>query len=179
MAETATTGHVTEMSEPGDGALSDRDLVRHMHGLCSQYHMHFSTVRTASTALFVPIGFAVSVSLLDTERVADLEKFPYLFFVLLAVLVFVLNMQFSVFSKRCRQIERYLERELAAGTAFDPAKHGFRHLFWCKDNTAEGLGPRPRYFELESWWDVFMTSTLIGAGLYLILFVGMYSALRP
>jgi hypothetical protein len=159
--------------------VTDRELVRHMHEMCGHYHMHFSTVRTAATALIVPIGLGISVDLLDAGRAAVLGRFPYVLFMLVALLVVTLNVVFSAFSKRCRLIERYLETQLADGIAFDQGRHGFRHLFWCADGTVPGLDPRPRWTEPGTWWDVFMWPTLAGAVLYLAAFMSVYAQLRP
>ncbi len=170
-------GRLVAVPEP-DRHEADRGLIEHMHGVCGQYHTHFSTVRTASTALIAPLGLTASVLLLDTGRAAALGWFPYFFFGFVGVLVLVLNVIFAAFSKRCRTIERYLEGELRAGLRFDPSKHGFRHLFRSADAIPD-QGPWPHWWSPAAWWkDVFMWAALVGVVLYWLLFIWAYGCIH-
>lgn len=109
-------------------------LIRHMHDVAGKYHLHFSTVRTASNSLIIPIGLTASVLMLDgTDRIGWL--FPILFVLFVVVFALALNLVFASWSRAALRIERYYERMLAdqdylAAHRFDAQAHGFRHLFY-------------------------------------------------
>jgi len=159
----------------------DRDLIREMRKTAGDYHLHFSTVRTASNSLIVPIGILASINLLDgctaATRGLGMWLVVFVFGVALA-----LNVTFAKWSRACRRIERYYERLLAAETMrYDPELHGFRHVFRtlledpttaCRLRRADENYPKPLRPTLRpgELVDTFVTVLVVGGVLYLILY---------
>lgn len=167
---------------------SATDIIEHMHSTASQYHLHFSTVRTTSTSLVLPIGLLASVTMIAYPSFGCV--FPIFFVAFIVVTSLYLNIVFSGWSRACRRIERYYESLLHTATAYDPQLHAFRHVFAVISPMALSCKAKreanSRYMECKNkdatfptrikWlsrdWinDPFVTSILLFGPIYLIIY---------
>jgi hypothetical protein len=170
---------VIDMSET-----RDHQLIREMRKTAGDYHLHFSTVRTASNSLIVPIGILASINLLDHCRAAQ-GLAPMLLILFVFGVALALNVAFASWSRACRRIERYYERLLADDTVrYEPARHGFRHVFrtvTVEPSTAERRRAEdPRYpAPLRPWvfpgklFDLFVGLLVVAFLAYLAIYSSM------
>lgn len=131
-----------------------------MHDTAGKYHLHFSTVRTTSLSLILPIGILASVTLLREPCNQYLTYFSYLFVVIIVAISIRLNFIFSKWSSRSRSIEQYYENCIRDNVLFDPEEHAFRNLWKHQRGIKEG-----------NEWDEFTSMTIIGGMLYLLLYI--------
>jgi hypothetical protein len=162
----------------------DHQLIREMRKTAGDYHLHFSTVRTASNSLIVPIGILASINLLGDCRTAQ-GAAPLLLIVFVFGVACALNVAFASWSRACRRIERYYEMLLADDTVrYDAARHGFRHVFrsvTVDPRTAERRrDDDPRYpAPLRPWVfpgklaDLFVGLLVVAFVAYLALYAAM------
>ncbi|MFP4125085.1 MAG: hypothetical protein ACLFU0_00340 [Alphaproteobacteria bacterium] len=164
----------------------DHQLIREMRKTAGDYHLHFSTVRTASNSLIVPIGILASINLLGDCRAVQSAS-PILLIVFVFGVAFALNVAFASWSRACRRIERYYETLLGDDTVrYEPSRHGFRHVFrsvTVEPRTAErrreedGRYPEP----LRPWVfpgklvDLFVGVLVAAFIAYLALYAAMLS----
>jgi hypothetical protein len=99
-----------------------------MLSTASQYHLHFSAVRTISTSLVLPIGLLASINLVAYWSYFG-RVFLLFFVILIVAATLFLNVIFSGWSQACRRIERYYEVCMGKDVPFDYTIHGFRHIF--------------------------------------------------
>jgi hypothetical protein len=167
------------MSDEPAPKSSDIDVLRYMHEIASKYHLHYSTVRSTASSLFLAIGMLTSVLLLINKTEVG-RGFPSIFIVFVFITTIGFNLLFSKWSRACRQLERYYEIKMGANTSYTSRTHGFRHIFRQLILLKEYPNPPPQDFPPPnlSWnIDEFVIGvTIFGgfyAGLYL-LFIWLY-----
>lgn len=159
----------------------DYELKKHMHSIASQYHLHFSNVRTASTSLLLPIGLFASVNML-VQCPKSAIFFPIFFITFIFLVTFLLNAVFSGWSRACRRIERYYEVKLNNNDGYNPEIDGFRHIFrvitpiFGKTQSSSSQPdnfPKPlRWFRIDGdWVDPFVIFVIAFSIIYTILYV--------
>jgi hypothetical protein len=145
-----------------------------MHDTAGKYHLHYSTVRTTSTSLLIPIGILASITLLVNCPRGG-YYFPIVLIVFIVAATLVLNMIFTRWSRACRHIERYYEEMRVNGISFNLAHHGFRNLFHHvivgKQEGPDRLPSVLRGTKLSNWIDPFVINIMIFGVIYLIIYV--------
>lgn len=146
--------------------------IRHMHDTAGKYHLHYSTVRTTSTSLLIPIGILASMTLLvRCPRGGYYFPIAFIFFILVSTLA--VNGIFTRWSRACRHIERYYEEMTAKGIDFKLQNHGFRNLFHhviTGDQEIKDLPKVLRIRPLSNWIYPFVKNIIVFGIIYLIMY---------
>jgi hypothetical protein len=156
-----------------EGRVIEDTYIRHMHDTAGKYHLHYSTVRTTSTSLLVPIGILASITLLVNCPRGG-YYFPIALIIFIVASTLVLNMIFTRWSRACRHIERYYEEMKEKGIAFELQIHGFRNLFHhviVGNQQRIDLPNALRTTKLSNWLDPFVITIIIFGITYLIIYV--------
>jgi len=167
------------MSDEPAPKSSDIDVLRYMHEIASKYHLHYSTVRSTASSLFLAIGMLTSVLLLINKTEVG-RGFPSIFIVFVFITTIWFNLLFSKWSRACRQLERYYEIKMGHTTSYTSRTHGFRHIFRQLILLKEYPNPPPQDFPPPnlSWnIDEFVIGVAIFGGFYAglyLLFIWLY-----
>lgn len=152
---------------------SDIDVLRYMHEIASKYHLHYSTVRSTSSSLFLAIGILTSVILLINKTQVG-QGFPSIFIIFVLITAIGFNLLFSKWSRACRQLERYYEIKMGDGTSYTYRTHGFRHIFRQLILLKEYPNQPPQDFPPpnKSWnIDEFVIGITMFGGVYTIIYL--------
>ena len=171
MPETAPTP-----PPPTEKPLTRDEIVKHMHSVTAAYHQHYSTVRTTSTSLVMPLVLVASISFLNSCQSARISPWWGIGLVAFAVAVTIyLNLVFTCWSRIARRCERAYEQEMLrfrdGGDGLPLGfRHRFRHLSGEEAWTSRIDAPI-RLLQRENLRDPFMYGTVIFSLIYLAGYV--------
>lgn len=146
-----------------------------MHNTATQYHLHYSAVRTVASTVYLSFGILSSI-LLFISRSGDDNLFPLFLLLLVYITTLGFNVIFVRWSRACRQIERFYEQKIGSGDRFD-ALYGFRHLFrhiLLRRATRAALPPDypPKMaWTWQSATDPFLAGIALSGSVYIVIYM--------
>jgi len=162
------------MPSPSTAKSPDTEAFFHMHNAAIQYDLHYSSVRTIASTLYLSFGILASVNLF-VNRSQNGYGFPIILLLIIYLTTLGFNIMFASWSWACRQTERYYKQRMTTTDCY-VGEHGFRHLFHRivlsqehPEMASEDLPPKLGW----SWrasTDPFFTGILIFGLMYIIIY---------
>ena len=151
---------------------SDMEILRYMHETASRYNLHYSSVRSGVSSVFLSIG-VLSSCLLLIYRLQVGQFFPSFFVIFVFITALGFNLVFARWSRACRQLERYYEIKMGSGKIYSFKEHGFRHLFRQIILPTEYPHTPPEDFPLNVTWtaDGFCIGISIIGSVYIVTYI--------
>jgi hypothetical protein len=162
------------MSNPSTARSPDAGAFSHMHTTASQYHLHYSNVRTLASTLYLSFGLLASVELF-LHRSQSSYGFAITLLLVIYFTTLVFNLILARWSRACRQIERFYERKITTTDCY-VEEHGFRHLFQriVLGQKQPEIPPDDFPAKLDWSWrastDAFVTGILVFGFIYIIIY---------